>query len=117
MNKLLIAAALSLGLGNLTACATVPVDRVGAAVAGVVAAETAASLRCPRSPAELALLTGARLAFDASFGSRLADTQRSRIEAARAMTDRACGLLVQAAEPSAPGLDERETARVAEHGG
>lgn len=68
------------------------VDPLQGAVAGVIAAEAAAIVRCPASPVELAVFMAARAGFDLTFGARLDQTQRGIVDQARAATDQACGI-------------------------
>lgn len=85
---------LPLAFLTLTSCENMP-DGVGdgLTIAGVIAAEGAASVRCPRSPAEMMVLTNLRAAFDIALRPTLPIDKVALVDLARTNTNLACGIV------------------------
>lgn len=97
-------AAASLVLAS--ACATTGTGGVSETdwtTAGGVAAESAAQIRCPRTPAEVAAFLAARLAFDITAGRKLDTWQQALLAQARASTNLACNIAPAPTPPAPPG--------------
>lgn len=93
MNKILIAPMLAIACLLVTACTTVAQSPPASAILlGAIAAEQAATLRCPGTALEQAALATARLTFDARYAAALSSPQLAHLEEARSRTDSACGL-------------------------
>jgi hypothetical protein len=100
MVKSLLAALIFCACLFLGACASIPAGGSPGPAAAAVAFELGVQARCPRDNRELAVLIGARIAFDLSIGKDLSDGQREIVAAARAETNRICGLVEAPPEPA-----------------
>jgi hypothetical protein len=78
--------------------------------AGAVAFEAGVRARCPRSPVEVGVLIGLRLAYDAAIAPTMTADQAAELKDERDRTNAACGIAVApppvpVPEPAAgPGL-------------